>query len=102
MKITLITFIMFTAAGIAWAADMTITIPSADVPRVQEAFGSILGLGRPANLAEVQRATTDWIHNQTLDYERRKNMAQFSPPPLQMAPTPTPGVLKAAETPKKK
>lgn len=97
-----------------WAADMTITIPTADVPRVQEAFGQIYNLGRPANLSEVQRATTDWIHNTTIDYERRKDMALFSPPPLEMkpspTPTPTPGELRTAEekeakataTPKKK
>ena len=84
---------------------MVITIPSADVPRVQEAYGSILNLGRPANLLEVQRATTQWIHNSTLDYERRKDMAQFSPPPLEMepSPTPTPGLREAVTpTPKEK
>jgi hypothetical protein len=110
MKTKLIILACVTSA-IAYAADMTITIPSADVPRVQEAFGSILNLGRPANLQEVQRATTEWLHQSTIDYERRKNMATFSPPPLEMKPSPTPGGLvapgnqKAAAptgTPKKK
>jgi hypothetical protein len=87
---TIIIILTLLAAGVAFAADMTITIPTADLPRVQEAFGSILGLGRPANLQEMQRATTQWIHNSTLDYERRKNMAQYSPPPLEMVPSPTP------------
>jgi hypothetical protein len=101
----------FALAVFAYAADMTITIPTNDVPRVQEAFGSILNLGRPANLAEVQRATTEWLHQSTIDYERRKNMATFSPPPLEMKPSPTPGGLAApasqkaatpSPTPKKK
>jgi hypothetical protein len=111
MKTKLI--ILACVASTAFGADMTITIPTADVPRVQEAYGSILNLGRPANLAEVQRATTDWIHQSTVDYERRKNMVTFSPPPMAMQPSPSPtaGGLKAAPakaapkptaTPKKK
>jgi hypothetical protein len=98
MKTKLI-ILTFCFAVVAFAADMTITIPTADVPRVQEAYGHILNLGRPANLSEVQRATTQWIHNTTLDYERRKDIAQFSPPPLEMQPSPipspTPGELRS-------
>jgi hypothetical protein len=110
MKTKLIILACATSA-IAYAADMTITIPTADLPRVQEAFGSILNLGRPANVAEVQRATTNWIHQSTTDYERRKNIATFSPPPLEMQPSPTPSILTAPQsgkaaasspTPKKK
>lgn len=71
---------------------MTITIPDADVPRVQEAYGSILNLRdasgspRPATPAEVNRALTDWMHQSTLDYERRKNAYTFVPPPMHFPP----------------
>jgi hypothetical protein len=82
----------FALAVFAYAADMTITIPDQDVPRVQEAYGSILGLGRPANPTEVNRAITDWLHQSTLDYERRKNTYTYTPPPMHF---PTPGGLAA-------
>jgi hypothetical protein len=107
MKTKLI-ILMFALAVFAYAADMTITIPDQDVPRVQEAYGSILGLGRPATPAEVNRAITDWLHQSTLDYERRKNTYTYTPPPMHF---PTPGGFagpqsqKAAAplpTPKKK
>jgi hypothetical protein len=73
-------------------ADMTITIPDQDVPRVQEAYGSILnkrdaqGNPRPATPAEVDKAITDWLHQSTLDYERRKNTYTFVPPPMNFPP----------------
>jgi hypothetical protein len=73
-------------------ADMTITVPDADVPRVQEAYGSILGKKdaggnpRPATNAEVQKATTDWLRDSTMDYERRKNTYTFVPPPTNFPP----------------
>jgi hypothetical protein len=100
----------FALAVFVYAADMTITIPDQDVPRVQEAYGSILGLGRPATPPEVSRAITDWLHQSTLDYERRRNTYTFTPPPMHF-PTPNPlaapGSQKAAApvptaTPKKK
>jgi hypothetical protein len=90
MKTRISILILLTATAIAYAADMTITIPDQDVPRVQEAYGSILGLGRPATPAEVNRAITDWLHSSTLDYERRKNTYTFTPPPMHF---PTPGGL---------
>jgi hypothetical protein len=73
-------------------ADMIITVPDPDVPRVQEAYGSILGKKdvsgnpRPATNAEVQKATTDWIHQSTVDYERRKNTYSYVPPPMNFPP----------------
>jgi hypothetical protein len=67
-------------------ADMTVTIPDQDVPRVQEAYGSILGLGRPATPAEVNKAITEWLHHSTLDYERRKNTYTFVPPDMHFPP----------------
>jgi hypothetical protein len=106
---TVITIIL-ACVGFVLAADMTITIPDQDVSRVQEAYGSILGLGRPATTTEVNRAITDWLHQSTLDYERRKNTYTFTPPPMHF-PTPNPlaapGSQKAAAlvptaTPKKK
>jgi hypothetical protein len=96
MKTKLI-ILTFALAVFAYAADMTITIPDQDVPRVQEAYGSILGLGRPATPAEVDRAITDWLHQSTLDYERRKNTYTFTPPPMHF---PTPGGLAAPQSQK--
>jgi hypothetical protein len=61
-----------------------------DVPRVSEAFGSIGNLGHPANMNEVSAITRQWIIQSTQDYERRKNMALFTPTPMEMQPTPTP------------
>ena len=105
--IVLITLLGF--IGLAVAATLTIDIPANDVPRVQEAYGSILGLGRPATQAEVQDALKQYLIGSTKDYERRKNMVQFTPPPLEMQPTPTPtptaGMAKETTpkaTPKKK
>jgi hypothetical protein len=87
---TKLIILTFALAVFAYAADMTITIPDQDVPRVQEAYGSILGLGRLATPAEVNRAITDWLHQSTLDYERRKNTYTYTPPPMHF---PTPGGL---------
>jgi hypothetical protein len=101
MKTKLIVTIILAHGAYLWAADMTITIPDQDVPRVQEAYGSILNLGRNATPAEVSQAITNWLHQSTLDYERRKNTYTFTPPPMHFptpTPTATPG-LRAAETP---
>ena len=81
------------AAGIVLTAPPTPTIPPnpdavcvtivpADQARVQEAFGSILGLGRNATMQEISDATALWLGSQTHDYERRKNMTTFTPPPF--------------------
>jgi hypothetical protein len=78
------------AAGAALAATMTIEVPDQDVPRILEAYGSINNLGRNATASEVQYAIQRWLRDSTLDYERRKDMAQFSPPPLNFSPTPAP------------
>jgi hypothetical protein len=97
MKTKLILFTLLWPTALAlMAATLTIEVPTNDVPRVTEAFGSILGLGRNANQAEVSAACSQWVISQTKDYERRKNMVQFTPPPLEMqTPTPTPGGLAA-------
>ena len=62
--------------------DVCVTIVPADQQRVTEAFGSILGLGRPATMQEISDATAQWLGGQTHDYERRKNMTTFTPPPF--------------------
>jgi hypothetical protein len=54
-----------------------------DDPRIEEAFGSILGLGRDATEQEVTDTVMRWVGSQTQDYERRKAQAQFAPPPFE-------------------
>lgn len=93
----------------AWAADLTVTVPDQDIPRVQEAFGSMYNLGRPATVQEVSRSCQDYIHQSTLDYERRRNTYTYTPVPMHFpTPTPTAGAREAeakaaaTPTPKKK
>jgi hypothetical protein len=94
--------ILILTAGLAFAATLTIEVPTADVPRVQEAYGSIYGLGRPATQTDIENAVRQWLRDSTQDYERRKNMAEFTPPPVTFTPaptpTPTPAALSAAAT----
>jgi hypothetical protein len=89
----------------AWAAVLTIDIPSADVPRIQEAYGSIYNLGRPATQVDIENAVRQWLRDSTQDYERRKAQSQFTPPPVTFTPaptpTPTPGAATAAASPSK-
>lgn len=82
--------------------DVCVTIAPADQARVTEAFGSILNLKddngnpRPATVEEIQAATAQWMGGQVHDYERRKNMSTFTPPPFSSGsgkmngPTPAP------------
>ena len=91
MKNIIIAILILAAfATFVWAATLTIDIPTADVPRVSEAFGSTCGLNHNANVNEVAECTRRWIMNTTQDYERRRNTATFSPTPLAMQPTPIP------------
>ena len=90
MKTKLIILLTLLVGSLLIAATFTVDIPTADVPRVSEAYGSIYSLGHPANVTEVQEITRRWIMESTKDYERRKNQATYSPPPLEMQPTPTP------------
>jgi hypothetical protein len=95
----------------AWAATLTVDIPTADVPRIQEAYGSIYNLGRPATQTDIENAVRQWLRDSTQDYERRKNMQQYTPPPVTFTPAPTPtptpaaaaaeAKAKASPTPKK-
>ena len=88
MKITISVIItaLIIASGIVLTAppsdQVCITIVAADQQRVTEAFGSILGLGRPATIDEISDATALWLGSQTHDYERRKNQTSFTPPPF--------------------
>jgi hypothetical protein len=97
----------------AWAATLTIEVPTEDIPRLTEAYGSILNFGRPATQPEIELAIKQWLVGSTKDFERRKNMAAYTPPPFstEPTPTPTPGAVAAAApkaapsptaTPKKK
>ncbi len=65
---------------------LTIEIPIADEARITEAYGSILNLAQPATAEELQQAHIVWMNGQTHDYERRKNMQTFTPPPLELLP----------------
>jgi hypothetical protein len=66
----------------------SVIIDDAEVPRVEEAYGSILNLRdesgnpRPATKTEIETAIFTWLEGSTHDYERRKNMSSFTPPPL--------------------
>jgi hypothetical protein len=108
MKYIAIAASVLAFVGLAIAGTLTITTEPADDPRIAEAFGSILNLGRPATAVEVQGAVEVWIKGQTQDYEKRKNMAAFSPPPLTLGspielPPPIEGrAVKATPTPKPK
>jgi hypothetical protein len=97
MKTKLILLILSTAPAM-FAAIMSIEVPDADVPRILEAYGSIYNLKRNATPAEVQTMIQGWLQTSTLDYERRKNIVQFTPPPMNFSPTPTatPGLAAAA------
>jgi hypothetical protein len=110
MKALIAIIIIALAAFVLGVPPYNLTIPIApeDIPRMEEAFGSILGLRdasgqpRPANQAEIETATAQWVGQSIHDYERRKNMASFTPPPFTgtsklNGPTPVP-----TPTPKKK
>jgi hypothetical protein len=107
MKILTVTLILIATAGLVYGATLSIDIPAADVPRIQEAFGSIYNLGRPATQTDIENAVRAWLRDSTQDYERRKNMTSFTPPPVTFTPAPTPtptaaAAAKATPTPKKK
>jgi hypothetical protein len=88
------------------SGDLCVTLVAVDYGRVAEAFGQILGLKdenaqpRPATTAEVEAAMLTYVEGSTQDYERRKNMATFTPPPLSGDTKHKDAVGKA--TPKKK
>jgi hypothetical protein len=72
------------------AATLTIDIPTADVPRISEAFGALYGLGHNASMNEVAYITrTQFLITQTELYEKNKHNASYVQPPLVMEPTPT-------------
>jgi hypothetical protein len=95
---TQISILLLVTASAVLAATLTVDIPNADVPRIQEAYGSIYGLGRPATQTDIENAVRQWLRDSTQDYERRKNMAQFTPPPVTFTPAPTPAPSPTAGT----
>jgi hypothetical protein len=94
----LIIALLFAVLTALRAATLTIDIPAADVPRLQEAYGSICNLGRPATQTEIENAVRQWLRDSTQDYERRKNMTQYSPPPVTFTPAPNPTSTAGAKT----
>ena len=88
--------LLLIAAATVFAGSYGWNTDPADDPRICAAYGSILGLKdaagspRPATQREVSAAAMNWVNSSTSDYERRKNMAQFSPSPFATTPSPTP------------
>jgi len=70
-------------SGIGYCIDV-----NGDMARVTEAFGWIHQLKdengnlRPATSEEMEIYIYRWVEAQTHDYERRKNMREFTPPPF--------------------
>jgi len=86
LLVLLLTAAALFAGSYGWNTDPV------DDPRILEAFGSILGKFTPgqspvpATQREVSAAAMNWVNQQTADYERRKNMQAFTPPPFQSTP----------------
>lgn len=55
---------------------------ASDYQRIQEAYGHILNLPGPATPAQMEAAIFNWLEQSTGDYERRKDMSAFTPPPF--------------------
>src|SRR5215475_3873880 len=94
MKTRLILLLLLVAAAI-YAGSYGWNTDPADDPRIQEAFGSILGKKDaagspiPATQRDVSAAAMNWVNQQTSDYEKRKNMQAYSPPPFATSPSPS-------------
>lgn len=56
-------------------ATLSITIPDAQVPRVQAAVGQALGLDQPANNAEIRQFIVDYV-KQTVLYQEQVEAAE--------------------------
>jgi hypothetical protein len=86
--------VILVTAGTVFATSYCFDIPAPNAARVAEAFGNYLGLKdaagspRPATPAEVAAGAQQWISQQTMDYERRKNQAAFQPSPVGITATP--------------
>lgn len=76
-------------APLVYAGQYKVSTTKEDDVRIEEAFGSILNLGHPAAQSDIEAAMYKWLEGQTHDYERRKNMATFTPPPLGSTPAAT-------------
>jgi hypothetical protein len=112
IKLIILTLVLAACTLRVNAVTYAVNIDLADQPRLEEAFGSILGLKdaqgnpRPATTSEIEAALAQWMGGQTSDYEKRKNMAQFTPPPFESgtmkAATPAVRAAAPSPTPKKK
>jgi hypothetical protein len=114
MKTIRLILLLLVVAGVIYAGSYGWNTDPADDPRILEAFGSIMnkrdanGSPVPATQREVSAAAMNWVNQQTTDYERRKNMAQYTPPPFATSPTPSPSpnpsptVLEGRSAQKKK
>jgi len=114
-RTTLILIEIFMMAVAVFAGTVCFDIPpGGPTQRVAAAFGDMLSLrdasGNPrsATQAEVSNACSAYVQQTTQDYERRQNMAGFSPSPVPITATPIPSptavTLKVATpkpTPKK-
>lgn len=87
-----IQILILLSATVVFAGTVCFDIPSgAPTQRVATAFGSILNLTdasgnpRPATQQEVSNACSAYVQQTTQDYERRLNMAQFTPSPVPIA-----------------
>jgi len=106
MKTRIQIFILLSATAV-FAGTVCFDIPAGPpTQRVAAAYGDMLNLvdangsPRPANQQEVSNACSAWVQQTTQDYERRTNMAQFTPSPLPIS-TSTPAPTAAAAAAKK-
>ena len=93
MKTRLIAVALVTMSAMVWmiAATLTVDIPTADVPRVSEAYGQLYQLGHNATMPEVAEQVKGWLMGQTKMYENLKYNRNYVEQPLAMqSPTPTP------------
>lgn len=63
-------------------AQITFTTTPEQDARIVPAFKSILGLDHDPTAVEIKAAVVAWVRNQVQDYERRQDMAAFTPLPL--------------------
>lgn len=61
-------------------AQLILTIPDSDVPRVQAAVGAKLGLPGPATTLQVKNDLVKYMQDMAVGYEQGKNAAALPPP----------------------
>lgn len=79
---TLLIIIIGLLAHVSFAGTVTInTTPQQDV-RIQAAVRAILNLDHDPNAAEIKAWLIDFIRSSVQDYERRQNIQQYTPTPI--------------------